>query len=376
MALRFNPPPNWPAPPEGFNPPAGWQPDPAWGPAPEGWQLWVEDSAPGSSAGSAPQASSAADAAWAPTQAVPAGSSPVADPTGQSASAPSGDYAGSAAGVGADSGASPYAPGMNYAQSPTPYHNQSAPGGPPPGGPGWQPADMSAPGGPGPKPVTQQWWFWLIIGVLVIALVGGILAAVLLNRGAKSDPAHSPVPAPSITGAPGPGPTSGPTTPSASDPGMSEKNPLEADSSITFKADAYSLGDPNSSVDVALGVVEWDATQKVKDQVDNPYTWKRLDPGDGSVYVRVPVSVTYHGTGQYEDYGLKIDYVENGNTTSSTSLYSVKDEFSEQDMPRDGGTAKGYITFLLTKEQAQAKNGVFAVKGFSGNQETYIKPRS
>ena len=29
MALRFNPPPNWPAPPDGFVPPAGWQPDPA-----------------------------------------------------------------------------------------------------------------------------------------------------------------------------------------------------------------------------------------------------------------------------------------------------------------------------------------------------------
>ena len=94
MVLRFNPPPNWPAPPEGFNPPAGWQPDPAWGPAPEGWQLWVEDSVPGG--GSGPQTSSEADAAWAPTQAVPSNSSsPVADPTGQSASAPSGDYAAS-----------------------------------------------------------------------------------------------------------------------------------------------------------------------------------------------------------------------------------------------------------------------------------------
>ena len=59
MALRFNPPPNWPAPPEGFVPPPGWQPDPAWGPAPEGWQVWIDDAAP------------------------------VATPTGVSASAPS-----------------------------------------------------------------------------------------------------------------------------------------------------------------------------------------------------------------------------------------------------------------------------------------------
>lgn len=45
MALRFNPPPNWPSPPEGFVPPPGWQPDPSWEPAPEGWQFWVEDTA-------------------------------------------------------------------------------------------------------------------------------------------------------------------------------------------------------------------------------------------------------------------------------------------------------------------------------------------
>ena len=47
MALRFNPPPNWPAPPEGFVPPPGWQPDPAWGPAPEGWQVWIDHAADG-----------------------------------------------------------------------------------------------------------------------------------------------------------------------------------------------------------------------------------------------------------------------------------------------------------------------------------------
>lgn len=41
MALRFNPPPGWPAPPEGFVPGPGWRPDPGWPPPPPGWQLWV-----------------------------------------------------------------------------------------------------------------------------------------------------------------------------------------------------------------------------------------------------------------------------------------------------------------------------------------------
>jgi hypothetical protein len=47
VAMRFNPPPGWPAPPEGYVPPPGWQPDPSWPPAPPGWQLWVPADAPG-----------------------------------------------------------------------------------------------------------------------------------------------------------------------------------------------------------------------------------------------------------------------------------------------------------------------------------------
>jgi hypothetical protein len=45
--MLYNPPPNWPKPPEGWVPPPGWSPDPAWPPPPPGWRLWVEDDAPG-----------------------------------------------------------------------------------------------------------------------------------------------------------------------------------------------------------------------------------------------------------------------------------------------------------------------------------------
>ena len=37
----FNPPPNWPKPPDGWTPPSGWVPDPSWPPPPDGWELWV-----------------------------------------------------------------------------------------------------------------------------------------------------------------------------------------------------------------------------------------------------------------------------------------------------------------------------------------------
>jgi hypothetical protein len=46
---RFNPPPNWPAPPPGWVPMPGWRPSPEWPAPPPGWQLWIDDtpSAPG-----------------------------------------------------------------------------------------------------------------------------------------------------------------------------------------------------------------------------------------------------------------------------------------------------------------------------------------
>ncbi|AEI13248.1 hypothetical protein [Cellulomonas gilvus] len=44
--MRYNPPPNWPAAPEGWQPPPDWQPDPSWPEPPPGWQLWVEGDAP------------------------------------------------------------------------------------------------------------------------------------------------------------------------------------------------------------------------------------------------------------------------------------------------------------------------------------------
>jgi hypothetical protein len=47
MAVRFNPPPGWPRPPEGFTPEPGWQPDPSWPAPPPGWQLWAPASISG-----------------------------------------------------------------------------------------------------------------------------------------------------------------------------------------------------------------------------------------------------------------------------------------------------------------------------------------
>ncbi|SHE25990.1 hypothetical protein [Actinomyces glycerinitolerans] len=372
MALRFNPPPNWPAPPEGFNPPPGWQPDPAWGPAPEGWQLWVDDSAPGASAGSAPQA----------------GSAPVADPTGQSASAPSGDYA---------AGASPYAANMDYAQSPTPYHNQQATPGTSPQAAGWQPIDVGQGGTPGgQKPVTKQWWFWTIIAVVVLALVIGLIVAL---TGGDDEPVARPTSTASSRTSddsrnttsddtddgddtPSDDPTSDDTTnddkddsnssSSSSDVGTTMDDPADPEKDVlVFEAGDYE-DDPDASFDVQFGSVEWDATSDIETEAGK-YFYE--DPGSGNVYMRVPVTITYHGKGKMDSYDLTVDYVKDGNTTEATSLY-IDSEFRQQDMPRDGGTATGYFMFILSEDDANAQQGVFAVNGYYGTDELYMAAKS
>lgn len=384
MALRFNPPPNWPAPPEGFVPPAGWQPDPAWGPAPEGWELWVDDSA------SAPVAGSAHDAAWVPTQAIPGQSVPVASPTGQPASAPSGDYAagnqyaGSAPVASSASSASPYAANMSYAQSPTPYHNQGQAGPAASQQGGWQPIDVNGgSGNGGKKPVTKQWWFWLIIGLVVLLILIGIIVAIAgggddsktddtkgsgVGSAAPADPTTS-----SDSGSSSSDSSSSDSSDSSSDEqGMSMDNPADPTTqTIKIKADNDAT-DPDASIEIQFGAVEWDDTAKIKQAYkDQDYEDGFEDPGSDKVYMRVPVTVTYHGKGQMSSGDVKIDYVNKGNTVeASWDVSLLDDEFTMQDMPRDGGTVTGYFTYAIPK--SDEKSGVFAVSGFYGQDEMYM----
>ena len=44
--MRYNPPPNWPKPPEGWAPHPDWSPDPSWPSPPPGWRLWIDDDGP------------------------------------------------------------------------------------------------------------------------------------------------------------------------------------------------------------------------------------------------------------------------------------------------------------------------------------------
>ena len=387
MALRFNPPPNWPAPPDGFVPPAGWQPDPAWGPAPEGWQLWVDDSATTGPNASAPQSSSGADPAWAPTQAVSTSSSAaVADPTGAPVSAPSGDYASgpmsspNPMGMSAPSGmsaapstssassASPYAASMDYAQAPTPYQNQpyQGPGMPADPQASWQPGGVGNPAGGSPdKPVTKQWWFWTIIAVVVVALVAvGVVVALNLNKDDNAKGGSTRAGGGGSTHSQPSGDTTG-STPNTSNRGRSMDNPASMGDTFTFHASEYS-DDPDATVDIAFEEIQWDATQ----DISKAYTSQT--PSADQVYIRLKIKVTYHGKGKFDPFNLQVAYVKDGNSTD-TSYVSTNDEFSKQSAPRDGGSASGFVTFLISK--SDVKEGVFAISVFffENGEEVYLK---
>jgi len=215
-----------------------------------------------------------------------------------------------------------------------------------------------------------------------------LLAGVLVVVNSRSHNSHNNATGPTAVSSQGSYPTSqsgsgsGPggganpgasSTPSPGSPGTTEKNPLPADQTITMSAGKYST-DEGASVDVSLGVVEWNANDSLKSQM-NRYSWH--EPDSGKVYVRVPVEITYHGTSKFNSSNLKIEYDQDGNTTSAenTLTYSAKDEFSAQDMPRDGGTAKGYFTFQLTTQQANDKAGVWVITAFMDNNGTYVKPK-
>lgn len=68
MGSRFNPPPGWPAPPEGWRPTPNWIPDPSWPAPPADWEFWlIDEPAPGP----APAATRGAPESLIPQQAGP-----------------------------------------------------------------------------------------------------------------------------------------------------------------------------------------------------------------------------------------------------------------------------------------------------------------
>jgi len=285
---------------------------------------------------------------------------------------------------------------MDYAQSPTPYQPQGAAGGMQPPAGGWQP-NAAAPAGPGngSKPLTQQWWFWTgIAAVVVVALVIGSIFMFKGDSSESDDKADSTSTSEpksqkkadsdsdsgskkkasdsDETGSSDQKKTTKTSKPGSNDPGSSEKNPLDPKAGpITLNAGKYD-DDPNASVDVTFGDVEWNANESVK-AATNQYSYK--EPPAGKVYLRVPVEITYHGEGQFQEFRLQVGFTHEGNTSEAELSIGGQSLFIRQSMPRDGGKAKGDFVFLVDESAANEKKGAFAVSAFSqvdNKNEVYV----
>ncbi|MGE5133118.1 MAG: DUF4190 domain-containing protein [Gemmatimonadota bacterium] len=182
MALRFNPPPGWPLPPEGFTPQPGWQPDPSWPAPPPGWQLWVSDGP--AETWAAPDARSAETwaapgARSAETWAAPGGGAqagPGQGPAGWPAQPPASSWAAPAPGA-YQPGPVPggYQPG-GYQGTPPPGPAAGPVAGPPPWPqPGQRGFGYGPPGPPGPR------LNGLAVASFILSLPGFLVVTLLLS---------------------------------------------------------------------------------------------------------------------------------------------------------------------------------------------------
>jgi hypothetical protein len=208
MSWKFNPPPGWPAQPEGWQPPPGWAPDPSWPPAPPGWQFWVPATA---TPEPAPPASPAPTVHDAPTS--------LANPTVPVQSSPAGSY----------EPAPPYSPGAPHSPLATPspaasyppagpYPPASGPSHPPAGAfppPGSYPSPGGYPPPSGPQapvppaggtPWYQRGWAGAgaALAVLLVGCMAGGAVAVLTDEEGDptADPPTNTAPPPAPTGPP------------------------------------------------------------------------------------------------------------------------------------------------------------------------------
>lgn len=280
--------------------------------------------------------------------------------------------------------------GQGYGQpSPNGYgpsasgYGQSSPNGygQAPAGDGFSGAPQYAgPGGSQPiQPVPTKktrWPLWTCLGcgVLVLLLLILIGGCALLNR-ASDDESTTP-PDPVTTSAVTDEPSSdAPTT----DAPTSDAPTSDAPTSAAAQGDAGTADNPfpvgggpatlttstDGTLDVTLGEVNWDAWSDL--QKANQFNEA---PGDGEVYVTVPVTVVYHGSGEVSPWietTISLS-APNGQVYSTSSVVTGQDSFSVNDLT-DGGTATFTEAFLIPADQA--KQGTFIVEpllSFSGEK--------
>ena len=103
------------------------------------------------------------------------------------------------------------------------------------------------------KPIFKQWWFWVIVGVLVIAIVGAVIGILLKGRTSSTVPEPSPTMEPAATETPEP--TEEPVEPTeepmeivdiVDEPGDAEAPPTSEGDDAEQSAASPTLGEENA----------------------------------------------------------------------------------------------------------------------------------
>lgn len=364
MARSFNPPPNWPRPPQDWTPPEGWQPDPSWGPAPQGWNFWVDAGAPGPD--------TPADAPFAaPPEQDPGTSSPFATPGAAAGDAtspfaqPAPTGRGSFAPGGPDGHTSPFA-----SSSSAPYSGAYSPnaGAHPGAGTPWY-----------KKPLT-----WILAAaaalIAVIALAfalggdgddaapGAAATATDDGSGTGTDPEDGDTAGPGAsatedaTAAPDIEPLSENRPFGPGDEGSDPANPLpygsttsitDADSGAVY---TYLVGEPQYLADEAVAAVA-----------------EQRPAAEGTHFALLPVEVTYQGPDSVSAWShTSIAYVAANGTTivqESQDILAPDDLWEAPDVS-DGQTATGNMVVEIPA--GMEATGAWVITGGLDGEQVYF----
>ena len=262
----------------------------------------------------------------------------------------------------------------SYGAAPASPYGQASPNGY--GQPVGAMGGYNAAGGPMQPPAKKnRWWIWACLGCAVLALLGLLGGCgILLVRGGgggETDPTTT-----TTSSASDPTTSDAPTTdtPTTTDPTTSA-GPVAGDAGT--KDNPFPIGGGPATIstsdggkaDVVLGTPNWDAQAAVEQA--HPYS---TPPDAGNVYVVVPVTVTYHGTGTLTPWiESSVSFsADNGQVYDTTSAMALapRPEIEANDIT-DGGSVEYDVILQVPADQVQ--KGVFVVEPlFNVNNEQFF----
>lgn len=262
----------------------------------------------------------------------------------------------------------------SYGAAPASPYGQASPNGY--GQPVGAMGGYNAAGGPMQPPAKKnRWWIWACLGCAVLALLGLLGGCgILLVRGGgggDTDPTTT-----ATSSASDPTTSDAPTTdtPTTTDPTTSA-GPVAGDAGT--KDNPFPIGGGPATIstsdggkaDIVLGTPNWDAQAAVEQA--HPYS---TPPDAGNVYVVVPVTVTYHGTGTLTPWiESSVSFsADNGQVYDTTSAMALAPRPGiEANDITDGGSVEYDVILQVPADQVQ--KGVFVVEPlFNINNEQYF----